>query len=299
MQPRRHAGFTLIELLVVVAIIALLISILLPSLQKAREQAKAAVCLANLKAMGTGLQLYKDDNKSFYPGDHTLWGSRASMITWVPRLWRNYLGQNREVFNCPSADPVTRWVKLTTRGNNNSPPIPAAVAVGITLGYDNDEWPLLGDNIPSLGPEFFAYGYNAYGGKNFSNRTPPLMFQGLGGHIQCDPARYADGDEFQYEPPEKEVLRPAEMIVITDSESYIQGWNTAIGPEDDISLPGYRHNLGSGVLFADSHATGVRWSKLVKDDEVERRKWNRDFDPHENWWNDDIPTRKEGRPPLE
>ncbi len=63
-KPSRLRGFTLIELLVVVSIIALLISILLPSLKKAREQAKAAAGLANLKGIGTSSVTYSTDDAS-------------------------------------------------------------------------------------------------------------------------------------------------------------------------------------------------------------------------------------------
>lgn len=62
MSKLRHTrGFTLIELLVVVAIIALLISILLPSLSAAKEQAKKASCLANLQQIGRATQMYQFD----------------------------------------------------------------------------------------------------------------------------------------------------------------------------------------------------------------------------------------------
>ena len=61
---KKSGGFTLIELLVVVSIIALLISILLPSLRKAREQAKVAVCIAGLKGMATGSITYASDDRT-------------------------------------------------------------------------------------------------------------------------------------------------------------------------------------------------------------------------------------------
>ena len=66
--PHKRA-FTLIELLVVVAIIALLISILLPSLQQAREQGKKAVCLSNIRSLGQASHAYaaEDDREQLTP----------------------------------------------------------------------------------------------------------------------------------------------------------------------------------------------------------------------------------------
>jgi prepilin-type N-terminal cleavage/methylation domain-containing protein/prepilin-type processing-associated H-X9-DG protein len=62
----RPKGFTLIELLVVIAIIALLMSMLMPALNRAKTQAKAALCLSNLHQWGIVMKLFTDDNNGFF-----------------------------------------------------------------------------------------------------------------------------------------------------------------------------------------------------------------------------------------
>ena len=67
MKSIQRRGFTLVELLVVIGIIALLISILLPALQKAREQASRVACMSNHKQLMTAVKMYNADWKEFMP----------------------------------------------------------------------------------------------------------------------------------------------------------------------------------------------------------------------------------------
>ena len=76
-RKNARSGFTLVELLVVIGIIALLISILLPSLNKARESSRRVKCLSNMRQIVMGMQMFAQDNQGFMPGN----GNRTKYIS--------------------------------------------------------------------------------------------------------------------------------------------------------------------------------------------------------------------------
>lgn len=126
----KRKGFTLVELLVVIGIIALLISILLPSLNKAREMGRRAACLSNMRQLAMGWNAYAIDNKGKIliaensPGG---WVDNGNTVADLKRsLFFKYV-PNPGVYLCPNdINPKNiRSYSINTVMNGDWPPIPS------------------------------------------------------------------------------------------------------------------------------------------------------------------------------
>ena len=111
--PRRRGAFTLVELLVVIGIIAVLLALLLPALNRAREHAKSVQCLSNMRQLGLAVTMFANEHKGYLPkawfNDGPIYGKGGWQYptsgTWEwSYLLSQYVNKNRGVFRCPS-DP--------------------------------------------------------------------------------------------------------------------------------------------------------------------------------------------------
>jgi prepilin-type N-terminal cleavage/methylation domain-containing protein len=114
-RGNRRGGFTLVELLVVIGIIALLLSILLPALQKARAAANAVKCQANLRSLMTAFTLFAMDHKQHLPGTTATYTARENLPPNTNHDYEDWLYGSLQTSAgfaaCPQAGTIWPYVK--------------------------------------------------------------------------------------------------------------------------------------------------------------------------------------------
>jgi prepilin-type N-terminal cleavage/methylation domain-containing protein/prepilin-type processing-associated H-X9-DG protein len=116
---RGRAAFTLVELLVVIGIIAVLVSILLPALNKARQSAQAISCSSNLRQIGQVFTLYANENGGLLP-TKDISGNAFIHTVLLARTTRTIINDFNlyTVMRCPSSDPDEKNVAKILTGSN-------------------------------------------------------------------------------------------------------------------------------------------------------------------------------------
>jgi len=248
----KQTGFTLIELLVVIAIIALLMAILMPSLQRVRKQAKAVICLSNLKQWGTIWAMYTDENNGFFP--RRMSGSGR----WINVLY-DYYYRDAKIRCCPMATKI------------KNPVYPNSVSNGLEVGGDT---------------------FTAWGKIGVTSGRPAGEYgpAGMWGSYGINHWVYVAAQDPLYDQPAKYYWGTVNVKGSNNIPLFLDCWFWCGGPENDDTPPAWdghrilghtesmnrfcinRHQQGINGIFLDYSARKV-WLK-----ELWRVKWGRNFD---------------------
>lgn len=241
LKRRTVPAFTLVELLVVIGIISLLVALLLPALNRAREHANRLKCAANLRSIGQAMTLYVQ-RYARYPAAIFDGPGMPEAGVWPARL-RPLAGGSRDVFHCPSRGERFRWSETS--------PAPVFGATGylVDFGYEPGE-PLVYRGAP------FSYAYN---GNGASGDYALSLQRGLG----IWPRHRLIDHNYSGEMPASRVRRPAEMIAIADSDGNAVMDYAMVPRLSSMIPPGRVHAGGANVLFCDGHVTHYRQEDLL------------------------------------
>ena len=288
----RRKAFTLVELLVVVGIIALLVTILMPALQRALALTRKATCAAQLNSFGRAEIMYREDYNSYPPmGDSRFqpWGwprfygilqelgiqaRRMERGIWDFSEWE--LDECWEKCFCPAMDYV-RIIKAADKAlTTNAHPLAKVALHRAAAGY---QWnvtlraagrPMSACPSGRWSPALWEpnVGWNAYDNTGWINYPIFLpngrwyICQAVHTDEIAEPAKVADGwDGFDYETlpnltwPNRTWAR----------EGLCPGWH--VGPQSKgtkgwVPLNGFRHPTSPNILYADGHVAADATEEL-------------------------------------
>lgn len=223
LKSKQKKAFTLIELLTVIAVIAILASLLLPAMTKAKEKAQGSQCLNNQRQLSLAWRMYADDNNDRLV---QAWdGPISTNQAWIVDDYIGYL-------------PVT-WNADTTI--KKSPFWPYCGSLGIYKCPANNQRPDFITNT-KLDPVVWSMAINSYMGWNGSE------------HPDYEPMT-----DFR----KISAVSPDLFVFIDQrEEGFIIGatWNMSLGGDDNLdNFPACAHNHAASLTFADGHSEAHRW----------------------------------------
>ncbi len=253
MLRRNRQSFTLIELLVVIAIIAILASMLMPALSKARAKSQAIKCMGNVKTLTTATLLYADAMKEWFPVAHDNQWNRLSAGS--PIHWRQFWSWHMMLLN---------WKFLDTRKAVDCPStVTDASRFRTQVGHEgstNELW------------RATDYGWNARGYHNNANAAGGQGI-GMGKRRRLNHQGNAVTDHHGGHVRASEIKDPDNMLMIGDNrtinnEHWIGNASEAWSRRNHATsqwqqfVP-MRHSRGFNAGFMDGHAAYIDWYEAV------------------------------------
>jgi prepilin-type N-terminal cleavage/methylation domain-containing protein/prepilin-type processing-associated H-X9-DG protein len=256
----KREAFTLIELLVVIAIIALLMAILMPALQRVREQTKATICQSNVRQWGIIFRLYADDNEGKLPQSIAGGNLTAQEAYWIVATLPYY--QNKKIRMCPST-------KIDREMENRSHGGTFAAWGPFDPGGDSDWWADF--DTGSYGMNEWCScpppGADSYWGFPTINAWQKIDSKNAGKVPLFLDSIYVDGYPLETDEP-------------LDFEPPAYEWNNGWGDWGVNAMRLFcidRHNGGINAVFLDGSARKIELKGLWK------LKWHKNFDTNGPW----------------
>jgi prepilin-type N-terminal cleavage/methylation domain-containing protein len=230
-MPTRRNAFTLVELLVVIGIIALLISILLPALSRARTQAVKVQCAAQLRQWGLGLAQYSGENKGSFPYNGPV------DLTWCPVGGKD-LSWTSSIVQQFTADYLLKNKSLGDLAKNNVLFCPTQIYHrDATVASD----PTLANGL--IGYFYLPFRVTTAPGGTMLNYAPPTNPDGVG---WVEKRKFAQ--EFKFAPIMSDMLQ---------FNSAGTSWNYYSSHPGKKNFPD-----GGNFLFEDGHVKWYRWDQI-------------------------------------
>ncbi len=254
-------AFSLVELLVVIAIVAVLCSLLMPTLSKARETARALVCLSQERMLFPGFNTYVVEQRSYWVVN----GNIGPTLTWARIVTKNlglrYIGEQNVSMTSWTA-PLTGQVFPAGDGGYGAPLYSRDLT---NMNRKNQLMKCPSDNFRNNwgGENATSYRFNSGFTYKYGLGVSDEFTMHLSATERAERGRIRD----------KEILRPFNTFVIADGIR-VQGANSYEYDEEGLDtlleVPSY-HGGGANFLWADGHATFMLKDDVEKD-HFDRRK---------------------------